>query len=64
MNKQEFKWWIYENFNVPENNCTLAPYMLDGILDYAEGMERTEQHKFLCRMFPSLPKSIIHKVRY
>lgn len=38
MDKDEFRQWIYDNYNVPGNNCTLAPAMLDGILDYAENM--------------------------
>lgn len=64
MSKDEFKQWIYDNYNVPGNNCTLAPQMLDSILDYAEGMEEVEQHYFLCAMFPSLPESVIRKVSY
>lgn len=38
--------------------------MLDGILDYAEGMEPEEQYSFLCTMFPSLPESILRRVEY
>ena len=38
MSKDEFRQWIYDNYNVPGDNCTLAPAMLDGILDYAEGI--------------------------
>lgn len=38
MSKAEFRQWIYDNYNVPGNNCTLAPAMLEGILDYAEEM--------------------------
>ena len=56
MSKDEFRQWIYDNYNVPGDNCTLAPAMLDGILDYAEGMEPEEQYSFLCTMFPSLPE--------
>ena len=50
MDKDEFRQWIYDNYNVPGNNCTLAPAMLDGILDYAENMEGEEQYHFLCEM--------------
>lgn len=64
MSKIEFRQWIYKNYNVPENNCTLAPSMLDAILDYAEGMEEMEQYIFLCRMLPDLPDSIIRTVCY
>lgn len=64
MDKEEFRQWIYDNYHVPGNNCTLAPAMLDGILDYAEGMEEGEQYLFLCRMFPSLPEVIIRNVSY
>lgn len=64
MDKEEFRQWIYDNYNVPGNNCTLAPQMLDSILDYAEGMEETQQYEFLCAMFPTLPESIIRTVSY
>lgn len=65
MDKDEFRQWIYDNYNVPGDNCTLAPQMLDGILDYADNMEAgEEQYLFLCSMFPSLPESIIRSVSY
>ena len=28
MDKDEFRQWIYDNYNVPGDNCTLAPAML------------------------------------
>lgn len=66
MSKDEFRQWIYDNYNVPGNNCTLAPSMLDGILDYAEEIAaaqgQAEQYEFLCRMFPSLPESVIRQL--
>lgn len=37
---------------------------LDGILDYAEGMEPEEQYNFLCAVLPSLPESVIRRVEY
>lgn len=64
MNKDEFKQWVYCNYNVPGDNCTLAPSMLDAILDYAEGMKDAEQYEFLCNMFPSFPDSVIRIVAY
>lgn len=64
MDKDEFRQWIYDNYNVPGNNCTLAPAMLDGILDYAEGMDGEEQYHFLFEMFPSLPESVLRRVSY
>ena len=64
MNKDEFRQWIYDNYNVPGDNCTLGPTMLDAILDYAEGMEENEQYRFLCRMLVEIPRRIIRKVRY
>lgn len=64
MDKEEFRQWIYDNYHVPGDNCTLAPAMLDGILDYAENMIGEEQYNFLCDMFPSLPESIIRTVSY
>lgn len=64
MNKEEFKQWIYDNYNVPGDNCTLAPQMLDGILDYAWNMQGEEQYNFLCDMLTSLPESVIRRVSY
>lgn len=64
MNKEQFRQWICDNYHVPGDNCTLAPAMLDGILDYAESMEGEEQYHFLCDMFPSLPESVIRRVSY
>ena len=65
MDKDEFRQWIYENYNVPGDNCTLAPAMLDGILDYAENMEEgEEQYHFFCDMFSSLPESVLRRVSY
>lgn len=64
MNKEEFRQWIYDNYNVPGNNCTLAPAMLDGILDYAEAIGSEEQYHFFCAVFPSLPESVLRRVEY
>lgn len=64
MEKDEFRQWIYDNYNVPADNCTLAPSMLDAILDYSDGMQEQEQHSFLCKMFQTLPESVIRKVCY
>lgn len=64
MNKEEFRQWIYDNYNVPGNNCTLAPDMLDGILDYAEEMGEQERFEFFCCVLPSLPSDILHSVSY
>lgn len=64
MDKQQFRQWIYDNYNVPDNNCTMGPAMLDNILDYAEEMESEEQYRFLCTMLTSLPESVIRTVSY
>ena len=60
MRKTEFRQWIYDNYNVPGDNCTLAPAMLDSILDYAEGIGPEQ----LCAMFPSLPENVLRRVEY
>ena len=62
IDREEFRAWIYENYNVPGNACT--PNMLDGILDYATGMPPKEQHRFLCSMFPSLPEEVICQTKF
>lgn len=66
MNIDEFRQWIYDNYNVPGNNCTLAPQMLDNILDYAEEMADCEggaaAYMFLHRMLPSLPEKDVRRV--
>lgn len=64
MSKNEFRQWIYDNYNVPGNNCTLAPNMLDGILDYAEEMEAQERFEFFCCVFPSFPSTVLRSVSY
>ena len=64
MSKDEFRQRIYDNYNVHGDNCTLAPAMLDSILDYAEGIGPEEQYIFLCAMFPSLPESVLRRVEY
>ncbi len=62
MSGNEFRQWIYDNYNVPGNNCTLAPSMLDGILEWAESMGPEEQYRFFCTVFPSLPERILRRV--
>lgn len=67
MNKEEFRQWIYDNFNVGDN-YTIAPAMLDGILDYAEKMAVEEgQEKsrdFLHLMLPALTDEEIELVKF
>ena len=41
---------IYDNYNVPADNTSMAPYMLDAILEYAEELSGSEQAPFLKRM--------------
>lgn len=64
--KSKFIQWIYDNYNVPGDNRTLAPAMLDGIIDYAEEMTCREgtaaAQEFLHRMLPSLPEDVIRRV--
>lgn len=64
MGKDDFRKWIYENYNVPGNNCTLAPAMLDGILDYADGMDGEQRFILFNTVFPSIPTDIIRRVDY
>lgn len=64
MGKDDFRKWIYENCNVPGNNCTLAPAMLDGILDYADGMDGEQRFILFNTVFPSIPTDIIRRVDY
>lgn len=70
MNKGQFRQWICEHYNVPNDNTTLAPDMLDAILDYAEGMGSHEQQAYLHTMFPQVQRDFgldgdaIAQVRY
>lgn len=64
MSKEEFRDWIYENYNVPGNNCTLAPSMLDGILEWAESMDGEERLRFFETVFPDLPDQVLRRVDY
>jgi len=56
MNKEQFREWIYRSYNVPADNTTLAPDMLDAILDYAEGIGAHEQRRYLYAMFPQIER--------
>ena len=64
MNKEEFRDWIYENYNVPGDNTTLAPDMLDGILEWAEGMSGEDRLRFFKTVFPDLPHQVLLQVFY
>lgn len=62
MKRDEFRAWIFQNYNVPDGNTTIAPEMLDGILDYAEQMKPTTARFFLKKMLPSIPYEVIERV--
>ena len=62
MNREQFWQWIIENYNLPDNNCTMAPSLLSAILDFAEVLEGDEQYRFLCSMLPQIPDEIIKRV--
>ncbi len=64
MDKADLRQWICDMYIVPDDNITLAPNMLDGILDYAEGMEPEERYHFFRTVLPDLPESIIRSVDY
>ncbi|MBR1616322.1 MAG: hypothetical protein IJ673_12730 [Treponema sp.] len=65
MNKEEFRQWIFDNFNVG-NNCTIGPGLLDSILDHADGMEPDEQQEYLKEMLANtdIRDGEIARVRY
>ena len=63
MNKYEFKKWILEEY--PSVFTThFAFELLDNLLEYAENMNENMQYKYLCRMIPQVPESIIRTVHY
>ncbi len=62
MNKKEFAQWIYENYTIDEK--PMARELLENVLDEAEGMSEEEQYRYLSRMIPQVPDSIIRKVCY
>lgn len=64
MNKQEFRDWIYEHYNVPDYNFTLAPDMLDGILTYAVTLSGDDRYYFLSLMFPCFPDEILRNLNF
>lgn len=64
MGKDEFRNWIYENYIVPGDNCTLAPDMLDGILDYAEKLGKEDQREFFETVFPAFSPVDLDRVYY
>ena len=61
MDQETFRQWIYDNYNVPGDNCTLAPSMLDGILEHAAAMTRDERLAFFKLVFPDLPDCILEQ---
>ena len=46
--------YIYDNYNVPGDNTTLAPHMLSAILEYATELHSADQLPFLERMLEGL----------
>ena len=64
VNCDELRDYIYENFNVPADNTTMAPSMLDAILEYAEELPDGDQAPFLMRMLTSLEGSEILQFDY
>lgn len=66
MNKQQFRARLSRDYNIPDDNCTLAPHLLDAILDYAEGMDSDAQYNFLCAMFQytSVEERLLQRVEY
>lgn len=64
MDCRQFRQWIYDHYNVPADNCTLAPNMLDAILEWAGHLEREQQQSFLRQMLPDIETSVIKRVYY
>lgn len=64
MNRNEFRQWIYENHNVPGNNCTLPPDMLEVILGYVRSLVSEARNHFFTTVFPSLPGDVLRQVAY
>ena len=66
MNKQQFRARLSRDYNIPDDNCTLAPHLLDAILDYAEGMDSDAQYHCLGAMFQytSVEESLLQRVEY
>jgi len=62
MNDLEFTQWIYNNYTIGDNS--MARELLENVLDYAKGMNETEQYTFLRRIIPQVPDGIIRKVSY
>ena len=50
MNKNEFRQWFLDHFNVG-SNCTVGPGLLDAILGHAETLGLNDQQMFLKEMF-------------
>lgn len=60
MNKQEFRQYIVDTFDYDEYTMEF----IDNILNYAEGMDETEQYRFLTAMFSQLSDNEIRQVCY
>lgn len=67
MTREEFEDYIYDEYDVPYNS-TLAPEMLDGILNYASEIYYKEDlesaHHFLSVVLPSIRRSVIEEVEF
>jgi len=53
MNKEQFRQWIFNNYNVGDNT-TMAPNLLDAILDYAERFNPKERKEFFVFMLSDI----------
>ena len=62
MTRTEFRAWISEHYNLPDDNCSLAPDLLENLLDWATNLRTLEQRDFLRKIFPMFPEEILAQV--
>jgi hypothetical protein len=60
VNKQEFRQYIVETFDYDEYTMEF----IDNILNYADGMDASEQYRFFTAMFSQLSDREIRMVEY
>lgn len=64
MTREEFKEWLYENYDVGSRCDSMGPDLVDNILAWAGRLSDKEMYDFLCFMFDDVPESILRRVTY
>ena len=64
MTRDEFRAWLYENYNVGDRCYSMGPTLVDNILHYAGILSDEDMHTFLGEMFDDVPDEIIDSITF